>query len=216
MTMKTDSKLYTYSLIGLSILAVGGIATFFIFKNKNKSNEMSNEVSNQAGNEVNNNQVSVDKSKNYIIGDSQTPFIDRNSQKAKRIGENGSEQNLWLGSQGLNWLKKAVDKYPITADVNSIIINIGTNGGFNASEDVAGLVSSIRSKFPNAKLYAVKGSWGWGGNGEVTLQQVNTYYDKFSRLGVTLIPTPIGVTSNPHNNLPVYATIGREIDSLIK
>lgn len=173
-------------------------------------------MSNEVSNEVNNNQVSVDKSKNYVIGDSQTPLIDRNSQKAKRIGENGSEQNLWLGSQGLNWLKKAVDKYPITADVNSIIINIGTNGGFNASEDVAGLVSSIRSKFPNAKLYAVKGSWGWGGNGEVTLQQVNTYYDKFSKLGVTLIPTPIGVTSNPHNNLPVYATIGREIDSLIK
>jgi len=210
--MKTDSKLYTYSLIGLSILAVGGIATFFIFRKKSNTNGVNNEVNN---NEHNNNQMSVDKSKNYIIGDSQTPFIDRNSQKAKRIGENGSEQNLWLGSQGLNWLKKAVDKYPITADVNSIIINIGTNGGFNASEDVAGLVSSIKSKFPNAKLYAVKGSWGWGGNGEVTLQQVNTYYDKYSKLGVKLIPTPIGVTSNPHNNLPVYVTIGKEIDSLI-
>jgi len=215
MTMKTDSKLYTYSLIGLSILAVGGIATFFIFRNKNKSNEMSNEVSNQAGNEVNN-QVSVDKSKNYIIGDSQTPLIDRNSQKAKRIGEQGGMQNLWEGGQGLNWLKQAVDKYPTTADVNSIIINIRTNGGFNANENVAGLVGSIRSKFPNAKLYAVKGSWGWGGNKNVTQQKVDIYYDKFSKSGVTLIPTPIGVTSNPHNNIPVYATTGREIDSLIK
>jgi hypothetical protein len=36
--MKTDSKLYTYSLIALSILAIGGIATFFIFtKKKGKS-----------------------------------------------------------------------------------------------------------------------------------------------------------------------------------
>jgi hypothetical protein len=213
--MKTDSKLYTYSLIGLSILAVGGIATFFIFRNKNKSNEVSNEVSNQAGNEVYN-QVSVDKSKNYIIGDSQTPLIDRNSQKANRIGEQGGMQNLWEGGKSLSWLKQAVDKYPITADVNSIIINIGTNGGFNASEDVSGLVSSIRLKFPNAKLYAVKGSWGWGGNKNVTQQKVDIYYDKFSKSGVTLIPTPIGVTSNPHNNIPVYATIGREIDSLIK
>ena len=32
--MKTDSKLYTYSLIGLSILAVGGIAAFFVFRKK--------------------------------------------------------------------------------------------------------------------------------------------------------------------------------------
>ena len=213
--MKTDSKLYTYSLIGLSILAVGGIATFFIFRSKNKSNQMSNEVSNQEGNEDNNNQMNVDKSKNYIIGDSQTPLIDNKSQKVKRFGEQGGMQNLWEGSKGLSWLKQAVDKYPITADVNSIVINIGTNGGFNASEDIAGLVSSIRSKFPNAKLYAVKGSWGWGGNKFTTQQQVDTYYNKFSNLGVTLIPTAIGVTSNPHNNLPVYVTIGREIDSII-
>lgn len=210
--MKTDSKLYTYSLIGLSILAVGGLAAFFVFRKKADTNEVSNEVNN---NEQNNNQVSVDKSKNYIIGDSQTPLIDNKSQKVKRFGEKGSEQNLWLGGQGLNWLKQAVDKYPITADVNSIVINIGTNDGFNASQDVAGLVGSIKLKFPNAKLYAVKGSWGWGGNKNVTQQKVDTYYNKFSQLGVTLIPTAIGVTSNPHNNLPVYVTIGKEIDSLI-
>lgn len=210
--MKTDSKLYTYSLIGLSILAVGGLAAFFVFRKKTDTNGVNNEVNN---NEQNNNQVSVDKSKNYIIGDSQTPLIDKNSQKVKRFGEQGGMQNLWEGSKGLSWLKQAVDKYPITADVNSIVINIGTNGGFNASEDIAGLVGSIRSKFPNAKLYAVKGSWGWGGNKYITQQQVDTYYNKFSNLGVTLIPTAIGVTSNPHNNLPVYVTIGREIDSII-
>lgn len=210
--MKTDSKLYTYSLIGLSILAVGGLAAFFVFKKKTDTNGMNNEVNN---NEQNNNQVSVDKSKNYIIGDSQTPLIDKNSQKVKRFGEQGGMQNLWEGGKSLTWLKQAVDKYPITADVNSIVVNIGTNGGFNASEDIAGLVSSIRSKFPNAKLYAVKGSWGWGGNKNVTQQKVDTYYSKFSNLGVTLIPTAIGVTSNPHNNLPVYVTIGREIDTVI-
>lgn len=210
--MKTDSKLYTYSLIGLSILAVGGLAAFFVFRKKTDTNGVNNEVNN---NEQNNNQVSVDKSKNYIIGDSQTPLIDNKSQKVKRFGEQGGMQNLWEVGKSLTWLKQAVDKYPITADVNSIVINIGTNGGFNASEDIAGLVSSIRSKFPNAKLYAVKGSWGWGNNKNITQQQVDTYYNKFSNLGVTLIPTAIGVTSNPHNNLPVYVTIGKEIDAVI-
>lgn len=48
--MKTDSKLFTYSLIGLSVLAVGGIAAFFIFRKKggdnssNGNNSVSSEI----------------------------------------------------------------------------------------------------------------------------------------------------------------------------
>jgi hypothetical protein len=157
----------------------------------------------------------VDKTKNYIIGDSQTPFIDKNSQKISRIGEEGSKANLWQGGKNLSWLKEAVDDYPITKDVNSIIINIGTNNGFSTSEDISGLVSSVKTKFPNAKLYAVKGSWGWGGNINVNEQKVNDYYNKFAGLGVEIIPTAIGSVNDPHSNLPVYAQIGKEIDSRI-
>jgi flavodoxin len=154
----------------------------------------------------------TDKTKNYIIGDSQTPFIDNASEKAKRIKEKGGEDALWLGGMGLKWLKGAVDKYPVSSDVNSIIINIGTNGGFSQKDDIAGLVTSLKTKFPNAKLYAVKGSWGWGGIKNKTESQVNEYYDIFEDNGVEVFKTAIGKVKDPHGNLPIYKTIGKEID----
>ena len=162
--------------------------------------------------------ITVGNGGNYIIGDSQSPFIDNASTKASLIGKNGNqgaEQYLWLGGQGLVWLKGAVDKYSVDNEAQSIIINIGTNGGFNASEDVNGLVTSIKTKFPNAKLYAVQGSWGWGGNKNITQEKVNAYYKKFSDLGVTLIEPPIGSVVDPHGNLPIYQQIGKALDDVL-
>jgi len=154
----------------------------------------------------------LSKTKNYIIGDSQVPYIDNATTKAKRIKKSGGEESLWLGGQGVSWLKKSVDKYPVSKDVNSIIICIGTNGGFNVNDNISGLISSIVKKFPNAKLYAVKGSWGWGGNKTITDDQVKSYYNIFSNNGVTIINTPIGKVKDPHGNLSVYTKIGKEID----
>ena len=195
--MKTRTKV----IIAITSALAIGVSIFLIIKSRKK--------------EVKSKSKEVDKSKNYIIGDSQTPLIDKNSQKVSKIGEEGNKANLWKGSMGLAWLKEAVDEYPESKDVNSIVINIGTNGGFNANENIQGLIDSIKSKFPNANLYAVKGSWGWGGNKDITQQKVDAYYDKFSKLGVELIPTAIGVTDNPHGNIPIYAQIGKEIDEKI-
>lgn len=157
----------------------------------------------------------VGGSLNYIIGDSQTRFIDRNSVKASRIGEKGGEDTLWKGGMGLSWLKSAVQSYPVSPDVNSITINIGTNGGFNVKDDVSGLVSSVREKFPNAKILAVQGSWGWGGNKNVTNEKVKKYYDKFRNIGVQVLDTAIGEVTDPHGNLPIYSIIGQELDSAL-
>ena len=195
--MKTRTKVN----IGIASTIAIVLSIFLIVKSKKKGKKSKSK--------------DVDKSKNYIIGDSQTPFIDKNSQKVSRIGEEGSKSNLWESGKTLSWLKEAVDEYPESKDVNSIVINIGTNGAFNSNEDIQGLISSIKTKFPNANLYAVKGSWGWGNNKGVTQEKVDTYYNKFSNLGVELIPTPIGVTDNPHGNLPIYAQIGKEIDQKI-
>ena len=195
--MKTKTKVI---ITVLSTIAIG-LSIFLIVKSKKKGKKSKSK--------------DVDKSKNYIIGDSQTPFIDKNSQKVSRIGEEGSKSNLWESGKTLSWLKEAVDEYPESKDVNSIVINIGTNGGFNKNEDIQGLISSIKTKFPNANLYAVKGSWGWGNNKDITQEKVDAYYNKFSNLGVELIPTAIGVTDNPHGNLPIYARIGKEIDQKI-
>jgi hypothetical protein len=196
MKKKTKIIIAIASILGL------GVSVFLIVKARKKN-----------GSSKSNNRE-VDKTKNYVIGDSQTPLIERNSQKVTTIGAEG-EASLWKSGKGLKWLKDSVDAYQVSKDVNSIVINIGTNDGFNANADIQGLVNSVKTKFPNAQLYAVKGSWGWGGNKNVTQEQVNAYYGKFGQLGVGIIPTAIGVTDNPHNNLPVYAQIGSEIDSAI-
>jgi len=153
--------------------------------------------------------------KNIIIGDSQTPFIDKNSAKVSRIGETGGESTLWKGGMGLSWLKSAVQSYPVSPSVNSVTINIGTNGGFNSKEDVDGLVSAVKEKFPNARILAVQGSWGWGGNKDVTIERVKKYYDKFRNAGVQVLNTAIGKVKDPHGNLPIYSEIGSELDSLL-
>lgn len=162
--------------------------------------------------------LKVDKSKNYVIGDSQSPYIDWGSEKVSLIGKKGNvgaEEFLWTGGKDLKWLKGALEKYPVSTDVNSITINIGTNGGFNQNEDIQGLVTLVKEKFPNAQLLAVQGSWGWGGNANIKESQVRNYYKKFKDLGVEIIEPPIGAIE-PHGNKPVYKTIGESLDKAIR
>jgi hypothetical protein len=153
--------------------------------------------------------------KAIIIGDSQTPYIAKQSSKAKLLGATGGESVLWKGGQNLKWLFDAVKKYPVTEDMGYVVISIGTNGGFNTKEDIPGLISELKRVFPNAKFLAVKGSWGWGGNTNKTETQVNAYYDIFRKWGVEVLPTPIGAVE-PHGDRPSYKKIGAEIDAKIK
>ena len=153
--------------------------------------------------------------KNIIIGDSQVPYIDMNTEKASRISTKGSEESLWLGGVGLSWLKNAVKKYKTDNTVKNVIISIGTNGGFNTNEDISDLFDNLEKTFPKANFYVVQGSWGWGGNKNVTQSEVDRYYRVFKNQGATIIEPAIGKVSDPHNNLPVYKEIGKKIDSKI-
>lgn len=149
---------------------------------------------------------------NILIGDSQTPYVARNSKNFKLISPTGSESSLWKGGMGLSWLLGAVSKFEISPDVRNVGIVIGTNGGFNPKDNISGLMTELKRVFPNAKFYAIKGSWGWGGNKNITESKVNDYYSKFASQGAKVIATPIGAVE-PHANLPVYAKIGTELDS---
>jgi hypothetical protein len=153
--------------------------------------------------------------KSIIIGDSQTPFIDKNSDKISVLGQEQGETNLWKSGMNLNWLKNAVSKYPSTKEISNVVINIGTNGGFNPKDDIKGLVENIKKAFPKAKLYVVQGSWGWGGNVNVTEEKVKQYYDKFKSEGVKIIYPAIGKVNDPHSNLPIYKEIGLSIDKAL-
>jgi hypothetical protein len=154
-------------------------------------------------------------SDNIIVGDSQTPFIAKRAKNIRMLDKKGSKQALWLGGMGLDWLKNAVASYPSSPGVANVVINIGTNGGFSQKDDVAGLFKELRRAFPKAKFFAVQGSWGWGGNKNITTDKVNKYYSLFSKEGASIINPPIGSVSDPHGDLPIYSQIGKAIDSLI-
>jgi hypothetical protein len=156
-----------------------------------------------------------DKNKNIIVGDSQTPFIAKNTTKAIILSSEGSEEALWKGGKNLSWLRDAVKKYKESPDINAVIINIGTNGGFSKKDDVNGLFEALKKTFPNADFFAVKGSWGWGGNKDKTEQMVNEYYNLFAEKGAKVIEPAIGKVQDPHGNLPIYSEIGKSIDKAL-
>ena len=152
---------------------------------------------------------------NILIGDSQTPFIAKWSHNATLLNKVGSESSLWKGGMGLNWLKMAITNYKLDTLIQSVTFCIGTNGRFSSKDDIIGLVNITKERFPNAYLYVVQGSWGWGGNVNVTKSVVDAYYKGFNQLGVIVIEPPIG-KCEPHNvNLPQYKEIAKNLDSLI-
>jgi hypothetical protein len=149
--------------------------------------------------------------KNIIIGDSQSPYVDWGSEKFTLLSTQGSETALWKGGQGLSWLNGAILKHPGSSEIKNIAICIGTNGGFNPNEKISDLIDNIRNKFPKANLFAIQGSWGWGGNIDVSEKKVRNYYSIFSKNGVHVIDPPIGPIE-PHGRKPIYQKIGAELD----
>lgn len=157
---------------------------------------------------------SDDLPENIVIGDSQAPYVANGSDDFELISTQGSESSLWLGSKTLSWLLNAVKNHSGSDNVKNIAICIGTNGAFNSNDDISGLISELENKFPNAKLFAIQGSWGWGGLKNTTEKKVRDYYKKFESNGVDVIEPPIGKIE-PHGNKPVYKTIGKNLDNAI-
>jgi hypothetical protein len=92
---------------------------------------------------------------NLIIGDSQTPYIDLHSTKSKKgVG-------LWKKGINVPKLTKMVKNHRISPDICNIVISIGTNDRY-LDLGISTLINTIRRTFPNAELYVVQGSWGWG------------------------------------------------------
>ena len=150
-----------------------------------------------------------------IIGDSQTPYVDRQSSKVQLVDE------LQEGGKGVGWLRDQVAAYPVSPNVKNVVLCIGTNGGYRSKgSSEAGLFTALRKTFPNAKVYAVQGSWGWGGIKDITEKQVRSYYkEKYQSQGAILIEPPIGDgkkngdSSDPHGPRSAYIQIGAAIDA---
>ena len=155
------------------------------------------------------------KTTNIVIGDPQASVIAGKSRKANLIGRKAGESNLWYPGADVSWLKNAVRKFPISPEVNNVIICIGTNGGFNPNDDVNGLFGELKGKFPSANFHTVQGSWGKGSNVEVELYNVERYYNNFKNY--SNIIGSVGDIGNlklhPHNpKIRSYDEIANEID----
>jgi hypothetical protein len=148
---------------------------------------------------------------NIIIGDSQTKNVKKYSKNVTLIDA------LTKGSQGVGWLRDQVAAYPVSSNVKNVVLCIGVNGGYSSNGTAEkGLFTALHKTFPNAKIYAVQGSWGWGGVSDYTENQVRTYYKNYYKdKGAILIDPPIGY-GDPHTDKPVYKLIGAAIDSIIK
>lgn len=168
---------------------------------------------------INNNDVKIKKNRtdnsatnNIIIGDSQTPYIFR------KLSNFAMPDELQEGGKGVGWLRDQVAAYPVSSNINNVVLCIGTNGSYKGGAAETDLFASLRDTFPNAKIYAVQGSWGWGNHKKrgIKENQVRTYYkDHYQNNGAILIEPPIGNQSEVHGQLPVYSKIAANITQSI-
>jgi len=142
-----------------------------------------------------------------LIGDSQTTFLSKNSIKIKRVPE------LSKGGIGVPYLINMVSSYPKSTNVKSVSICIGVNDRYK-DRGVNELVKIVKNKFPNAKLFVIQGSWGWGGVSKMNQTNLDLYYKHFVDLGCLLITPPIGY-GDPHKDKPIYKKIVKKIENLI-
>ena len=144
---------------------------------------------------------------NIIIGDSQTPYVDRNSKKVERV------VGLWKGGIVVTDLIKMVQRRKVSTNVKNVFLCIGTNDLY-VDKGIEKLFKSLWITFPNAKIYVIQGSWGWGGVTHTKYDKVKKYYKRYEELGGTIIEPPIG-KGDPHCDCPVYKKIGKAIDNIL-
>ena len=144
---------------------------------------------------------------NIIIGDSQTPYVDRNSKKVERV------VGLWKGGIDVSVLTKMVQRHKVSTNVQNVFLCIGTNDLY-VDKGIEKLFKSIWITFPNAKIYVIQGSWGWGGVTHTKYDKIKKYYKRYEELGGTIIEPPIG-KGDPHCDCPVYKKIGEAIDNIL-
>ena len=154
--------------------------------------------------------INVYSQEHILIGDSQTLLLSKHSKIVHR------DKQLCKGGTGIDYLITQAKIHPISKEIKSVIIVVGVNDLYKFSNNkFEQLFKLIRIKFPNSKIYFVKGSWGWGGAKNLNKNTVEIYSEKVKHMGATIIKTPIGF-GDPHNDKIEYKIIMSEIEHLIK
>jgi hypothetical protein len=143
-----------------------------------------------------------------LIGDSQTFYLSKYVKTIKLV------KSLSQSGIGIDKLNEKLISYPISSNVSSVSVCIGVNDCYK-DKGVKKLMSIIKKTFPNAIIYIIQGSWGWGGVKNSNIFVVSKYYKKFQDLGGIIIETPIGY-GDPHCKKESYKVIVKTIEGLIK
>lgn len=159
------------------------------------------------------NKINFSGMRNIFIGDSHAIGL------GSKI--NGAEVDTSITKVGWSSYNviNALKNYPVSNDVGRVFLSVGTNGGFSLSDDTDTLVGLLKDKFPNAKLYVIKGSYGWGSNTSISKSKYDSYYNRFAKDGVNVLQNELGyfaTSSDAHSTKSNQAiSIINEIKSLI-
>ena len=142
-----------------------------------------------------------------LIGDSQTYILAKHSTKINRVPK------LSQSGIGVVQLTSKVRLYPVSPYVNSVSVCIGVNDGYK-DRGVKQLLIRIKNTFPNAKIFIIQGSWGWGKVRRANQNTLNKYYKQYIDSGCILISPAIG-KGDPHKDKNVYKIIMKSLESQI-
>jgi hypothetical protein len=129
--------------------------------------------------------------RNIVVGDSHGVMIGAKLKNAK------ADPLLSKSGWRVSDVIKALSKYPVSPDVANVFISVGTNGQYTKYDKVEDLVALLEEKFPNALLYAFKGSYGWSGrygNPNAASDQI-PYYQRMEDMGVEILKNGLGYFS---------------------
>lgn len=115
---------------------------------------------------------------------------------------------------GVNELNKKIISYPTSHKIKSVSVCIGVND-FYKDKGIKPLMNTIKRTFPNAKIFVIQGSWGWGNIRKDNSSTILKYYKIFHKFGAEIIDPPIGY-GDPHRDKKIYKTIIQIIETKIK
>lgn len=145
-----------------------------------------------------------------LIGDSQTFYIKKHT---KEVHQKKSLCKVGIGVTALN---KLLQKEKIDKNITNVVVSIGVNDYYKTSENALNALQKLlKRKYPNARIYVIKGSRGWGNVKNLTERDVDSYYNWFREHKMYVLKNSIG-KGDPHRDSYNYRKIGKELDSLIK
>lgn len=145
-----------------------------------------------------------------LIGDSQTFYIKKHTKEVHQ------KKSLCKVGIGVTTLNKLLQREKITGNITNVVVSIGVNDYYKTSEnELNTLQKLLKRKYPNARIYVIKGSRGWGNVKNLTERDVGNYYNWFREHKMYVLKNSIG-KGDPHRDSYNYRKIGKELDSLIK